>query len=308
MSAEKQRAEAFVGRLLDNPAVTKYTPLQKEEHIVQFLRANSVRLAPALQSQSFFPGYSWERIFSVLRERLAVRIDEELAKTNELVLDRMINWEFVSFTNQSSESVERARDETRTLLQDMLEQSDARRALTGAYAAVYFGLARRYLEHVYARRSYIHFELTKVQRLRMGKEQVQGLVDLSMLLKPAIYLVSTSADRTEAQRGGLIEPQLADTAKAGLKTRAPNVPEQAISSAVHANVSFLDHSFVDATARVAAIFSARGRSFHPGITVEKGADTPDKSWLSTAKRNCRFYGFDAKMLDELYSAAAENAW
>ena len=308
MSAEKQKAAAVIGRLLSNPSIVKYTPLQKEEQVVQFLYANSVQLAPTLQSQGFFPGYTWNRILLILRESLTVRIDEELLKTNDMVTDRIVNWDFVSFMNQSSESVDRAKDEIRTLLKDMLEQPDARRALTGPYAAVYCGLARRYLEHVYTRRSYIHFELTKVQRLRMGKDQVQGLVDVSMLLKPAIYLLSTPGEDIGAQGEGLIEPQFADTAKAGLKKRAPSVPEQAISSAVHANMSFPDYSFVDATSRVAAIFSARARTYHPGMKVDRGANTPDKSWLFIAKRNCKFYGFDATMLDELYSTAADNTW
>ncbi len=308
MSAEQQKCKAFVGRLLNNPAITKYTPLQKEEQIIQFLHANASQLAPTLQSQSFFPGQSWTQILSTLLQTLMAHIDEELSRTNDMIINRMINWDFVSFSTQSSASVDRAKEEVRTLLQSLLERPDGRRALTGPYAAVYFGLARRYLEHIYNRRSYIHFELTKVQRLRMGKDQVQGLVDVSMLLKPAIYLFSTPGESVGVQGSGLIQPQFADTAKAGLKKRAPNVPEQAISSAVHANMSFLDHSFVEATSRVAAIFSARARNYYPGMKVDRGADTPDKSWLSIARRNYKFYGFDVKMLDELYSTAAENMW
>lgn len=308
MSAEEQKSAAFVGRLLSNPAITKYTPLQKEEQIIQFLHANASQLAPTLQSQSFFPGYSWQQILAVLLKSLMVRIDEELARTNDMIIDRMVNWDFVSFSSQSSASVDRAKDEVRTIIQRLLERPDGRRALTGPYAAVYFGAARRYLEHVYTRRSYVHFELTKVQRLRMGKDQVQGLVDVSMLLKPAIYLLSSPGESIGAQGSGLIQPQFADTAKAGLKKRAPNVPEQTISSGVHANMSFLDHSFLEATSRVAAIFSARARNYYPGMKVDRGADTPDKSWFSIARRNYKFYGFDVKMLDELYSTAAENMW
>ena len=42
--------------------------------------------------------------------------------------------------------------------------------------------------------------------------------------------------------------------------------------------------------------------------VDRGAESPDKSWFSIARRNYKFYGFDIKMLDELYKTAAENGW
>jgi hypothetical protein len=42
--------------------------------------------------------------------------------------------------------------------------------------------------------------------------------------------------------------------------------------------------------------------------VDRGADTPDKSWFSIARRNFKFYGYDVKMIDEFYKIAAENGW
>ncbi|MFW5718164.1 MAG: hypothetical protein ACOC0E_12050, partial [Spirochaetota bacterium] len=79
-------------------------------------------------------------------------------------------------------------------------------------------------------------------------------------------------------------------------------------SGVNANVSYVENRFIEATARLAAVFSARARSYQPNVDVDRGADSPDKSWLSVARRNYRFYGFDLKLLDELYSIATENGW
>jgi len=77
---------------------------------------------------------------------------------------------------------------------------------------------------------------------------------------------------------------------------------------VHANMSFVEHPSVEATARLASVFSARARGYQPNQRVDRGADTPDKSWFSVARRNYKFYGFDVKILDELYSVAAELLW
>jgi fructose-bisphosphate aldolase class 1 len=81
-----------------------------------------------------------------------------------------------------------------------------------------------------------------------------------------------------------------------------------ISSAVNSNVSFLENSQVETTGRIAAVLAARAKQYLPGIKVDRGADTPDKSWLNIARRNYKFYGFDIKMLDEMYMIAAENGW
>jgi hypothetical protein len=42
--------------------------------------------------------------------------------------------------------------------------------------------------------------------------------------------------------------------------------------------------------------------------VDRGANGPDSSWFSVARRNYKYYGFDIKMLDELYRIAADNGW
>lgn len=308
MSTEEQKSEAFVGRLLDNPAIAKYTPLQKEEQILQFLQANSGQLAPTLQSSKFFPGFSWNQVLSLLITTLTGKIDDQMARTTDQVIDRMINWDFVSFSGRASADVERCKQEVRTVLSELLERPEGRRALTGPYAAVYFGSPRRYLEHVYSRKSYVHFELTKVQRLRMGKDQVKGLVDVTTLLKPSMYVLSSPGEHSGVQGSGLIQPSFAENAISALRKRFPSIPEQAVAGGVHANMSFLEHSFVEATSRLASVFAIRARHYCPGMKVDRGADTPDKSWLSIARRNYKFYGFDVKMVDELYSIAAENMW
>jgi hypothetical protein len=44
------------------------------------------------------------------------------------------------------------------------------------------------------------------------------------------------------------------------------------------------------------------------MVVDRGADSPDKSWFNVSRRNARWRGLDVSMLDELYTIAAENGW
>ena len=166
----------------------------------------------------------------------------------------------------------------------------------------------RYLQEVFERKTYIHFELTKVQRLRLGKDEIRNFVDLNLLLKPVVHLISSSSQSQQDRATGMVQNQFAEKVFDSIKKELNLVPEPVLKSVVHASVSFNDNRFIEATARLSAILSARSRIYHPNIKVDRGADSPDKSWFSTARRNYKFYGFDVKMLDELYKIAAENVW
>lgn len=290
--------------------MAEFTPLQKEEQIMQFLNLNAGQLAPTLTHPSFFPGKSWTQIQSLLLQSLYRQIDGILVPELQNVLTGRIAFSFIQFLRQQSASAEQIREQILQVLSQLLKRPDGRRALTGPFTAIYYDLADKYVESAYARRSYVHFELTKVQRLKMSKEEVKHYVGVTILLKPLVLLASSSGSRGGQKPAvtGTLPAQYAERAVAALQKQLPLLPEPVLKSAVNANISFNEDRFVEATSRLGAIFAARGKNYRPELRVDRGADTPDKSWLSIARRNHKFYGFDVKMLDELYSCAAENGW
>jgi hypothetical protein len=308
MSAEQQKAAAFISRLLANPALGSLTPLQREEQIIQFLHANAAQLSPTLGSASFFPGLAWYQIVALLLEALRNEVDKTFLPSLDELLSN-VQLSFVTLLRQQAAGSDKVRAQMKGVLHELSKRMEARRVMTGPLAALQFKVIPRYIDQVWMRRSYIHRELTRVQRLQLGKEEVNAMIETTLLLKPVITLVS-SGDGTRAsdQLTGVIQNQYAEKVFAAAKRHLPLFPDELISSCVNANISYVDNRFDEATSRMAAIFAARCRNYQPGQRVDRGADTPDKSWLSIARRNYKFYGFDIKMLDELYSIAAENGW
>ncbi|WP_455382943.1 hypothetical protein [Salinispira pacifica] len=309
MSSEIERAQSFVQRLLANPALQQFSALQREEQIIQFLNVNAAQLAPTLTVDPYFPGRSWSQVFGILVQAIFRVTNQLLDPELRSIIGEEVSFAFVPFLKQQPYNEGRIREQVASFLTGLLRKADARRAFTGAYAALVFSSVDRYLDDIFERKSYIHFELTKVQRLRMGKEEIRGMILASLLLKPAIYVLAASGSSSGQERvAGTIQSQFAEKATEVLTRQLNLLPEQLIRSAVNSNISFSENRFIEATARMAAIFAARCRSYHPHMRVDRGADSPDKSWLSIARRNYRFYGFDVKMLDELYMIAAENGW
>ncbi|MFP4330690.1 MAG: hypothetical protein ACOC45_07915 [Alkalispirochaetaceae bacterium] len=308
MSDEHQKATTFISRLLQNPALQGYTVLQKEEQIIQFLHTNAAQLAPTLASPQFFPGKNWNQIFSILIKALFDTTDLELKRDIQAMLHDRFSFTFLSFLQQQQTQEAKVREQVADLIEELMTKSEARRTFTGAYAALKFNIADRYLTEVFARKKYIHFEMTKVQRLRMSKDEVKNYVDFTLLLRPSIALLSSGSQRQQERASGIVQGQFADKVFQTLKKQLSAVPEQALRSAVNSCISFNENRFIEATARLAAILAARAKNYQPHVRVDRGADTPDKSWFAISRRNYKFYGFDVKMLDELYKIAAENMW
>jgi hypothetical protein len=307
MSGEQDKASAFVSRLLANPALTPLTPLQREEQIIQFLHANAAQLAPTLGSQAFFPGKSWNQIVALLHQALMGLVDQQLKPDLQSMIGG-VQFGFVNLLRQQSAGSDKIRPQVAAFLDSLLGKMEARRAFTGAFAALRYGMADRYMNAIWMRKSYIHFELTKVQRLKLAKDDVRAFIEATLLLKPIVHVGSGSLNGQAEQVTGTVPTQFAEKVFQVAKKQLILLPDQVIKSGVNANVSYMENRFIEATARLAAVFAARCRNYQPNVRVDRGADSPDKSWLSIARRNYKFYGFDIKILDELYSIAAENGW
>jgi hypothetical protein len=309
MDAHPGPAEGFVRRLLANAALENLPPLQKEEQILQFLHANAQALHPTLSSPQFFPGRRWAEILLELRQSLAAATDAALKPWLESWIGRELDLRFLEAIASRSLPDEAVRRELLELVFKLLAKPDARGALIGPLTAVQLGIPDRYIESAFEQRQYVHFELTKVQRLRLDPGATISFLAATMLLRPVIHLFTAAAGSPERQEtAAVVSTQFASTVLASLRPQLRAVPPTLLRSAVSSNCSFLDDRRIEATARLAAVFASRARNYNPQVQGDRGAHGPDSSWFNIARRNYKYYGFDIKMLDELYRIAAENGW
>lgn len=309
MDNQNQKSQAFVSRLLQNPALRECTPLQREQQIVQFLQQNADALYPTLSSAQFFPGKPWGEILRVLVAGLSSLTNDAMTKELERLLWDRLQFSYVGFLKQNTCDHDTTRKQLNEFLRKMLMRAEARREFAASHVALAHSLVERYVEEAFRRREYVYFELAKVQRLDLGRVELVHLLGTSMLLKPCVHLVTGNGAASHGDQATvMVLKHYADKALEVVATQLPCLPAEVIRSGVYGNLSYLEHPFLEATARVTAILHARCRSYRPSGTVDRGADTPDKSWFSIARRNYKYYGFDIKMLDEFYKIAAERGW
>jgi len=307
MDGDNQKASAFVSRLLANPALEGLTPLQKEEQILQFLQINASQLYPTLSSANFFSGRNWEEIFSILNDALVEITNNSLIPMLKENIQESIDYNFIYHLRQQNASPEDIKKQVIQYILPLINIPAVRRAFTGPLACIYGKLCNRYITEIFLERSYIHFELTKVQRLKFDDDAVANMVRFSIILRPILYSLA-AREIQPGQVQHVVQKHFADKAFQQIKPQLNLIPDPVLKGAMNSHLSFQENRYLAATARLTAIFAFRGQSYRPEQKVDRGADTPDKSWFNIARRNFRYYGLDIKMLDELYKIAAENGW
>lgn len=309
METELIRAAGFVSRLLANPAMNSLPLLQKEEQITQFLNTNAQKLFPTLSSPQFFPDKKWGEIQAILIDALISVTNKDLFSQLEQYIRERIDYAFISLIQPQSIAPVKCQDEIIEFLKRLLQKHEARRAFSSPFNAALLNIADRYIDESFELRQYIYFELTKVQRLRMGVKEIKNLVKTTLLLKTGTHLLTVeAAGNSQGIVSDVVQPQFVEKVFTILHGQLKILPPTLLKGSLNSNISFLDNKQIEATARLAAIFSNRARNYKKITKIDRGASTPDRSWFNIARKNYKYYGFDITMLDELYKIAAENGW
>jgi hypothetical protein len=307
MSRETERAQTFIRHLLNNPALLDCTPLQKEEQILVFLDRNMDRLYPTLTCADFFPGASRQQIRALLIQELIKITGSTLKCFLQRIVYEQIDYSYLDLLGQQSIDRERIKAELLRLVEKVARKSDARMALAGPLGALVNRIPGRYVDGIYETRNYVRFELEKVQRLQLGRKMLKEMLATALLVRPSIYLLTMKGTGGNPV-GRTIGMRFAAQAEERLLRELPSLHPEVVRSGVESSVSFLQNPELRATSRLVMLFSRLARDHRPNMKIDRGAFTPERSWFSVARRNYRYFGYDRKMIDELYKIAAERGW
>jgi hypothetical protein len=295
--------------MLDTPALRQLPALQKEEQALQFLRANGSQLTPILASLGFDVSRGWQEAAAHVARAIKAETDKGLADDLDALVSSRVGFSFFSALAGGRPAPANARGELRALLQRAAVHPIARGALAGSLSAARADLIDKYIPQAWERKKYVYVEITRVQRLTLAPAAVVDLMRLMLVLRPAAYLYITPGESLEKDAGfAPLQESYVQKILPNIAALVPSLPPSLISMGLRGTLAFPVTPNVEAVARLSAIMALRGRSLAPGLIVDRGADSPDKSWFNVNRRNARWHGLDAQMLDELYTIAAENGW
>jgi hypothetical protein len=299
----------FVSRLFDTPALRTALALQKEEQGLQFLRANGPRLQPVYVSLGMDVSRDWREAASEIARAIRGESDRLLAAELSAMSNTRLSLSFFPALAGGRQPPQRARQELLALFTRLAARPISRAALAGSLAAAQSALTDKYIPQAVERRKYTAVEVSRVQRLSLPPADLADLVRFALMLRPAAYMSLASGDTPEKDAGFTpLQWPYVQKVLTGVCAALPSFPPPLVAMGLRSVLAFPATANVEAVARLAAILALRGRALVPALVVDRGADSPDKSWFNVNRRNARWHGLDPLMLDELYTIAAENGW
>jgi hypothetical protein len=299
----------FASRLLETPALRLLSALQKEEQAMNVLRLNGPQLLPVFTSLGLNVARGWREPAALISRAIRAETDRMMAAEISDLLSSRLALSFFPGVAGGRQAPARAKEELRALIARAAAHPVARSALSGSLAAALSDIIEKYIPPAWERKKYMYVEITRVQRLSLSPSDLSDLTRFIVLVRPAAYLYVTPGETLDKDVGySPLQEQYLLKILPGIASQAPSFPAALLKMGLRSTLAFPGSESVEATSRIGAIMAMRGRALSPAAVVDRGADTPDKSWFNVQRRNARWHGLDGRMLDELYTIAAENGW
>lgn len=310
-----QKIHEFVTHLLSNPNIKSEPPLIAEGVVLNFIVKNLQQLKTTFKAPQFFPELSAKEVLNLIIEDLRQRtIDETMPELEKQIGN--INFSIASkcFKKQPF-AQEFYVEKFVSFVHDIFSNKDVRYNFNATYNILSNDILEKYLIECFNRRSPLFFELTRVGKNNFSVEEYISYLKILLIIKNAAYVKNPIEGFTESNvniSDFLKVPKtLAQyfNAKAGdLYKDLPGIPKDFVAMALKSNVGMNHVETEDTPAKFLYIFAHRFQNFKEYTKIERGAETPDKSWFGIAKKNAGYYNYDKRILEDLYIVAGDNNW
>jgi hypothetical protein len=313
---DKSKIHDFVTHLFQNPSIKEEPILVAEGLIINFIIHNLEQLKPAMKNPQFFPHMEWNEILQLILMDL---YDRAWSETSPVLEKFYKSTDFTSLQRIPKAPVLPAdfiREKLKVFTPEVFKNKDARFNFNSVINIFQYGIIDKYIDAVFTRKGFLYNELVRVQKVNLEHADYIVFLKTLLLIKNASYMKLSLDTSNEDTKTSLFEilksrsqpAKYFDTAAFKLSESLPFLPVKFLKVALK---SCFKHNMTDndeTVSRFLYIMSARFHNYKHSVKVDRGAESPDKSWFGIAKKNAEYYGYDKRMLDDLYMIAGDNNW
>lgn len=312
---DKKKVQGFVDHLLQIPNIKGEPLLLGEGLILNFITQNMAQLKVTFKTPQFFPTIEWNDVLQVLLADLYDRVANEALPQFNTFIDT------TDFTvlNKISEGAELPnnfhQEKLHAFIESIFRNKDVRYNFNTVSNLFRYNIIERYLGEIFKRRDFLYNELVRVQKTYLEMDEYIIFLKVLLLIRNAAYV------KVAPGGGDTVKQNLFDTLSMKKKMQQflqfrcreirggmPMFSERTIELALKSNLRTDLIEKEDASARFLFILTARFANYRPVARVDRGAESPDKSWFAIARKNAEHSGFDRRMLDAFYMIASDNNW
>jgi len=314
--SDLNRIRDFVEHLLSNPGINSEPLIIGERLIMNFIATNTPALRKTFKNPQFFPRLEWQEVIELIFTDLYNRISGDVLPQ----FNRFIDTSDLSFFDRLSGTGVVADTHRRTRLHEFVQMlfkdRNVRFLMQPVDAIFRYDAIDRYLTAIFRRRDYIYNELVRVQGINLDAGDYIKLAKVAVLIRSAAGYRFKKGDGSGAT--GLILDEVPGNRKSlaafsesltgSLLPLLPGIPAQVINIAVRSNLPAGMTGNEEALARFIFILCSMFRTYRHFDKIDRGADTPEKSWFGAARRNYNESGYDKRLIEGLYMIAGDNNW
>ena len=309
---EKEKMREFVGKLWQNPTMLQTPIAKKESQVLQFLRENQAQVQKIFGSSDYFPHLSWDDAVRLLLAEMLEKLFESISPKFDRIKDNILH---PSLLNALGAPAEIEEDRLKDFLLKLIKVKSLRDPLLLSIEAISFELFDKYIPELINHRKTIFTELVRRDRLILETPLLTGYFHFCLLFRPLyFYKIPSKLGATdlvsihEAAKDQRKLDAMIISVRNQLTTEIGTVPESLIRPAIESFLNVNDFPETTGASRLIAIMMARSAAYDPNQRTDRGAESPDKSWFNITRRNAKHYGYDSRMLEELYQLAGDKGW
>ena len=310
------KANDFVDHLLSNPGIKSEPLLIGEGMIMNFLVQNLPQLKVTFKNSQFFPHLEWNQVLELIFENLYGRVSGTVLP----VINQFVDNTDFSFMDKLSKSGTIAdkfrREKFHEYVQMIFKNRDSRFNMNSTINVFNYDVIEKYIGEIFKRREFLYNELVRVQKTNIDAGEYIVFLKTMFLIKNIVFMklqLNPSNPETKMSISdiGKNKKNLQSYADSVVKYTVPllpGFPEKLISLAVKSNFAADMTEQEEASSKLVYILNARFQTYKHVAKIERGAESPDKSWFGIAKKNADHFGYDRRILDALYLIAGDNNW
>ena len=311
---EKIKVKGFVDHLLEIPNIKKEPILIGEGLILNFIVQNMDQLKQTFKSPEYLPSQEWKNILQYILSDLYSRVSENaLTVFNKFI--ETTNFDALNKeAGDSSLPNDFHTEKMLSLTEVIFKNKDARYNLNSTLNIFVNEAVEKYLTEIFKRRGALYNELVRVQKTNLECDEYIVFLKVMLILRNAAYLKipvssqSSTINIIDALKMPGKLDKYYDEAAIHFRKEAPNLSEKIIKLALKSILKNDHTNMEDSSSRLIFILASRFQNYQKVEIVDRGAESPDKSWFAISRKNADHYGFDKRMLDALYRIAGDNNW
>lgn len=312
----KNKIKDFVDHLLGNPNIKNEPPLIAEGLLLNFVAQNSEQLKATFKTPNFFPNLKWEEVLALIITDLYERIVRtELPVINDFI--KNADLKFLSkLTQPSAYPNDFHQQKLSAFVDSIFKNKDVRYQFHSAVNIFKYKVLEKYLNEIFKRRDYLYNELVRVQKTYLEADEYVNFLKILLIIRNAAFM-KIAIDKSNQDRKGSLKDFMANESSLKkfikplqdvIRAQLPNIDEKSIQLAIKSNVIEKQTAVEDSSSRFLYIMTARYQNYKHIEKVDRGAESPDKSWFGIARKTAESQGYDKRMLEALYRIAGDNNW